>query len=319
MDNLLRVAKLKFIEMDKNNVYDEELLRLIVKYGLIKPRSCYELCEVVKRLAKYNPSIALSLTAHHLALYCLKNHELSNRDCFFAFAMTEKVGSDVKAVETLAEDRNGSYVIRGIKNFVTNAEFAEVFVVTAKRGEKVQVFAVEKDGVKTESVNLSCFRGSGIARVYIDAEVPKENLLGSLRLAVSALIRSRVVLASLALGIAERCFELALGRARRRGLLENRGIRWRFAEIKAEIEILREFISRTARDADRKDITVDSAICKLKASELAKVSADLAVEIFGAKGLIAHTPTEIFYRYAKSLDIAEGTSEIMKEIISLSL
>jgi alkylation response protein AidB-like acyl-CoA dehydrogenase len=319
MDEFLRVVKLKFIRMDKNNVHDRELLNLAMKHNLTKQMSCAELCKIVKEIAKFNPSIALSLTAHHLALHCLKDHELSKRDCFFAFAMTEKVGSDVKAVETLAEDRNGSYIVRGVKNFVTNAEFAEAFVVTAKRGERVEVFAVEKDGVKTERINLSCFRGSGIAKVYIDAEVPKENLLGSLRLAISALVRSRVVLASLALGIAERCFELALSRAKRRGLLDNRGIRWRFAEVKAEIEILKSFISRTARDADRRDITVDSAICKLKASELAKVSADLAVEIFGAKGLIAHTPTEILYRYAKSLDIAEGTNEIMREIISLSL
>ncbi len=316
MDEFLKLVRLKFIRMDKNNVHDGELLNLAVKHNLTKQMSCVELCKIVKETAKFNPSIALSLTAHHLALYCLKDHELSKKDCFFAFAMTERIGSNVKAVETLAEDRNGCYVVKGVKNFVTNAEFAEVFVVTARHGEKVEVFAVERDGVKTEIINLNCFRGSGIAKVYIDAEVPKENLLGSLRLAISALIKSRVVLASLALGIAERCFELALSRAKRRGLIENKGIRWRFAEIKAEIEILREFISKTATYADERDITVDSAICKLKASELAKVSADLAVEMFGARGLIAHTPTEIFYRYSKSLDIAEGTSEIMKEIIS---
>jgi len=310
MDEFLKLVRMRFVKMDKNNVHDREILNLAVKKNLTKQMGCVELCKIVKETAKFNPSVALSLTAHHLALQCLKNH--AKRDCFFAFAMTEKVGSDVKSIETLAEDRNDSYVVRGIKNFVTNAEFAEVFVVTAKRGDKVEVFAVERDGVKTERININCFRGCGISRVYIDAKIPKENLLGGLRLAISALIKSRVVLASLALGIAERCFEIALSRAKRRGLIENRGIRWRFAEMKAEIEILREFISRTARDTN----AVNSAICKLKASELAKKLADFAVEIFGARGLIAHTPTEILYRYSKSLDIAEGTCEIMKEIIA---
>lgn len=316
MDEFLKLVKLKFVRMDKYNAYDRELLKFAMEYNLTKQMSCVELCKVIEEIAKFNPSIALSLTAHHLALNCLKDHELSKRDGFFAFAITERIGSNIKAVETLAEDKDGFYVIRGVKKFVTNAEFAEVFVVTAKHGEKVLVFAVEKDFVKTEKININCFRGSGIGKIYINAEIPKENLVGSLGLVISALVESRVVFSSLALGIAERCFELALSRAKRRGLIENRGIRWRFADVKAEIEILKNFVLKTAKNADRKDITVDSAICKLKASELAKVSADLAVEIFGARGLIMHSLPEIFYRYAKALDIGEGTTEIMKEVIS---
>ena len=310
MDELLKLAKVRFIRMDKSNEYDEELLEYARNLGLIKPMPLAELCKVVETIARFNPSLALSISAHHLALHCL-------RDCngFCAFALTEKSGSNVKAIETKAEKTEKGYAIRGYKNFVTNGEFAEVFVITAKHEGKVKVFAVDREGIKAERIDLTCFRGSGIAKIHIDS-IGRE--LGDLKLAMSALNVGRVVFASLALGIAKRCFELALKRAKRLGITDNQGIRWRFADLKSDIEVVSSYVNSVVSSFSESD-AIKPAICKLKACEVAKACADFAVEIFGAKGLIRHSITEILYRYAKALDIGEGTSEIMREIISRSL
>ncbi|ADB57989.1 acyl-CoA dehydrogenase family protein [Archaeoglobus profundus] len=309
MDELLKLAKVRFVGMDKTNEYDRELLEYAKKLSLIKPMFLAELCNVVETIARFNPSLALSISAHHLALYCLK-------DCndFCAFALTEKSGSNVKAIETKAEEADKGYIIRGSKNFVTNGEFAEVFVITARHEGKVNVFAVDKGGIKAERVDLGCFRGSGIAKIYIDG-IGRE--LGDLKLAMSALNVGRVVFSSLALGIAKRCFELALNRAKRLGLINNQGLRWRFVDLKSDIEVVSSYINSVVSSFSEKD-GVRPAICKLKACKIAKACADFAVEVFGAKGLIKHSITEILYRYAKALDIGEGTNEIMKEIISRS-
>ncbi|WP_457550116.1 acyl-CoA dehydrogenase family protein [Archaeoglobus sp.] len=309
MDEFLKLAKVKFIKMDKTNRYDEELLEYAKKLGLIKPMPLAELCKVVETIAKFNPSLALSISAHHLALHCLK-------DCndFCSFALTEKSGSNVKEIETVAEETEGSYTIKGSKNFVTNGEFAEVFVITARHEGRVKVFAVNREKIEAERIDLNCFRGSGISRIKIEG-IGYE--LGDLKLAMSALNAGRVVFASLALGIAKRCIELALNRAKRLGIIDYRGIRWRFADLKSDIEMVSSYVNSVASSSS--EDAIKPAICKLKACEVAKACADFAVEIFGAKGLIRHSITEILYRYAKALDIGEGTSEIMREIISRSL
>ena len=310
MDKFLKLAKAKFIKMDKTNEYDEELLEYARNEGLTRPMPLEKLCKVVETVARFNPSLALSISAHHLALYCLRDSEY-----FCSFALTEKSGSNVKAIETVAEETEKGYAIRGFKNFVTNGEFAEVFVVTAKHKGKVKVFAVDRDGIEAERIDLNCFRGSGISKIKIDG-VGCE--LGDLKLAMSALNAGRVVFASLSLGIAKRCFELALKRAKRLGIIDNRGIRWMFANLKSDIEVVSNYVNSVANSFSESD-AVKPAICKLKACEVAKACADFAVEIFGGRGMIRHSITEIFYRYAKALDIGEGTSEIMREIISRSL
>ncbi len=299
MEELIRVARLRLLKMDKTNEYEEELIELSKDLGLLDPMELPELCKVVERISYFNPSFALSLSAHHLALNCLKDF---NGVC--AFALTERRGSDVKAIETTFDG-----VLRGEKRFVTNGEFADVFVVSA-RSEGFGIFAVERDHVISERMEVSCFRGSGISKVRIDG---KGKYLGDLKIALKSLVLGRTVISALALGMAKRCFDMALKRAKRRGVFEK--LRWNFAELKSDTELVSNYVYATACDPN----PVKSAICKLKASEIAKRCSDFAVEVFGAKGLIKHSLPEIYYRYSKGLDIGEGTSEIMKEIISRSL
>jgi isovaleryl-CoA dehydrogenase len=130
-------------------------------------------------------------------------------------------------------------------------------------------------------------------------------------------------------GIAERCLEAAVRYAKGRSafgkkVAEFQGIQWMLAELKAEIESLRSLIYHSARvaDGDEKselDVATLGAICKLKAAKLAKRSSDVAVEIYGGHGIVSTSPVERAYRDAKLLDIAEGTSEVMKIIISRAI
>ncbi len=309
MEDFLKLAREKFVTMDKSNEYDRELLRYALDLGLNRKMQLRDLCELVEVLAKCNPSLALSISAHHLALNCIENCE-----GFCAFALTEKSGSNVKDVKTSAEVEGGGYRIVGLKRFVTNGEFADRFVVSAKVEGKVMVFEVDGK-VKAERINLNAFRGSGISKVYFDNMGER---LGDLKLAMTSLNFGRVVFSHLALGIAKRCFEIALRRAKKMGLIENTGVRWRFVELKSEIEVLSGYLKGVVKDFNPKDF-VRPAICKLKASEVAKSCSDFLVEVFGAKGLVTHSLPEILYRYAKALDMGEGTNEIMKEIVSRAL
>jgi len=169
-------------------------------------------------------------------------------------------------------------------------------------------------------------RGSGVASIKFDnVEVPAENVLlevgKGLKVILATLSKSRVVFSALGMGIAERCLELALRYAKCRkafgkSVAEFQGIRWMLAELSAEIEAVRTLIYRTAELAEREDITRLSAMCKLLVAKTAKKAADLAVEIYGGHGLIRGSAVERAYRDVKALDIGEGTSEIMKEIIA---
>ncbi len=340
MEELLRLASVKAYEMDSKDEMDSELLSLAFEKGVMAVtipedlggmgKDLLKLCEVVEVLAKVNSGFALSVTAHHMVVNCVK--DFGNEDWLRAltksvgaFAVTEPhSGSDVSSVRLKAESRGNVFILNGKKTMITNAMFADYFVVLARVEDKPTAFFVEKcDGIRTSKIELMGMRGSGIATVrFEDVEVPKENVLldvgKGLRVILSTLSKSRVVFSALGLGIAERCLELAVKFAKEReafgkSIIEFQGIRWMLSEVFAEIEALRSLIYRTATE---EDVAMLSAMCKLLSAKTAKKAADLAVEIYGGYGMIRGSAVERAYRDAKALDIGEGTTEIMKEIIA---
>ncbi len=343
MEEILKLASAKAYEMDLRDEIDPELLKLAFEKGLMSvtiPKKLGgmgegypKLCEIVEELAKVNSGLALTVAAHHMAVNCIKT--FGNEDWLKeltksagAFAVTEPhAGSDVASIKLKAERKGDVFVLNGNKTLITNALFADVFIVLAKVEDKPTAFIVERcDGMEFRKLELMGMRGSGIASIrFKDAEVPAENVLlevgKGLKVILATLSKSRVVFSALGLGIAERCLELAVKFAKERkafgkSIAEFQGIRWMLAEVSAEIEAVRSLIYRTAELAEKEDITKLSAMCKLLTAKIAKKSADLAVEIYGGHGLIKGSAVERAYRDAKALDIGEGTSEIMKEIIA---
>ncbi len=340
MNDVLELASAKAYEMDLRDEMDPELLSLAFERGIMAVTvpedlggmggSLFKLCEVVEELAKVNSGFALSVSAHHMVLNCVK--DFGNEDWLRtltksvgAFAVTEPhSGSDVSSVRLKAEIEGDVFILNGKKTLITNAMFADYFIVLARVEDKPTAFFVERsDGIKTKKIELMGMRGSGIASVkFENVEVPKENVLldvgKGLRVILSTLSKSRIVFSALGLGIAERCFELAVKFAKERkafgkNVIEFQGIRWMLSEVLSEIEALRSLIYRTATE---EDVTMLSAMCKFLSARTAKKAADLAVEIYGGHGLIRGSAVERAYRDAKALDIGEGTTEIMKEIIA---
>jgi isovaleryl-CoA dehydrogenase len=344
MNEILELASKKAFEMDLKDEMDKVLLDSAFESKLMAvtvPKELggmgegyAKLCEVVEAFGKVNSGFALTLTAHHMTINCIRmfGHEdwlKRLTKSVGAFAITEPhAGSDVSAVKLRAERKGDYFVLNGNKTLITNATFAEVFVVLAKVEDKPTAFVVERcDGIETRKLELCGMRGSGIASVrFRDVEVPAENVLldvgKGLKVALSTLSKSRVVFSALGLGIAERCLELAVKYAKEREafgkkIAEFQGIQWMLAEVASEIEAVRRLIYHTANLADNgEDVTKFSAMCKLLIAKVAKKSADVAVEVFGGHGLIRGSPVERAYRDVKALDIGEGTSEIMKMIVS---
>ncbi len=343
MEDVIKLASAKAYEMDLRDEMDPELLKLTFERKIMAitiPKefggmgeSYVKLCEIVENIAKVNSGLALTITAHHMVINCLRmfRHEDALEELtrkVGAFAVTEpQAGSDVSAVRLKAERKGNAFVLNGTKTLITNALFADIFVVLAKVDEKPTALLVERsDGMEFRKLELMGMRGSGVASIKFDnVEVPAENVLlevgKGLKVILATLSKSRVVFSALGLGIAERCLELALRYAKCRKVFgkivsDFQGIRWMLAELSAEIEAVRSLIYRTAELAEREDVTKLSAMCKLLTAKMAKKSADLAVEIYGGRGFVKGSAVERAYRDVKALDIGEGTSEIMKEIIA---
>ena len=343
MEDVIKLASAKAYKMDLRDEMDSELLKLAFEREIMAvtiPKKSGgmgegypKLCEIVEELAKVNSGFALTVAAHHMAVNCIRM--FGNEDWLKeltkkvgAFAVTEPhAGSDVASIKLKAEKKGDTFVLNGNKTLITNATFADIFVVLAKVEEKPTAFIVERcDDIEFRKLELMGMRGSGIASIkFRDVEVPAENVLfevgKGLKVILATLSKSRVVFSALGLGIAERCLELAVKYAKERkafgkNIAEFQGIQWMLAEISAEIEALKHLIYHTAELAEREDVTKLSAMCKLLTARIAKRAADIAVEIYGGHGLIRGSPVERAYRDVKALDIGEGTSEIMKMIIA---
>jgi|Deesub1362A_J573_1020465.scaffolds.fasta_scaffold00028_42 isovaleryl-CoA dehydrogenase len=342
-------------EIDKNNEMDRSIIKKLfdkMLMGTLTPeqygglgKGYVEASMLAEELGKVSGGIAHSVVVHNMVVDAFRrfgNDEQKRKylkkltsEHLGAIAITEPTGgSDVaSAIKLKAERRGDSYVLNGVKTLITNSTLAEIFIVVGRTGESAKgltAFIVERsDGIEIVKLNPSGMRGSGLGTVrFRDVEVPVQNILvgegKGMRVALGTLAPNRVPFAAMGLGIAENCLEMAINRAKKREAFGQRiadfqAIQFMLAELATDIESTRSLIYRAAEIANTDDVTVLAAMCKLKSAEVAKKAADLVVEIHGGYGIIAGTPADRAYRDAKIIDIAEGTSEMMKLIISRSI
>lgn len=257
-----------------------------------------------------------------------------------AFAVTEPAaGSDASAIQTTAKKKGDHYVLNGTKHFITNGGDAETYVVIAmsdrtKGARGATAFILEKGmkgftfGKKEDKLGIRA--SSTRELVFTDCEVPKENVLAKEGMGFIITMKtfdvSRPGVASQALGIAAGALEEATKYARERIQFEKpissfQGIQWMLADMATEVEAARALIYATARmiDAGVKNVSKESAMSKLFASDVAmKVTTD-AVQIFGGYGYMKEYPAEKRMRDAKITQIYEGTNQIQRNIIALQL
>jgi alkylation response protein AidB-like acyl-CoA dehydrogenase len=257
-----------------------------------------------------------------------------------AWGLTEPgSGSDAGGMRTTAVRKDGGWVLNGSKTFITNGTYADCAVVMAvtdrEKGTRggISGFLVEKGtkgfrpGKKENKLGL---RASDTAElIFEDCFVPEENLLGTegsgFKDAMRVLDGGRISIAALSLGIARGALDAAMKYATQRrqfgkAISEFQAIQFKLATMATELDAAWLLTMRAARMKDAgENVTLESAMAKLYASEVACRICDEGVQIHGGYGFIKDYPAEKFYRDVKLCTIGEGTSEIQRMVIAREL
>ncbi len=256
-----------------------------------------------------------------------------------AFGLTEpSSGSDAQTMQTVAERQgDGSYLLNGSKNFITNGPEAEhviVFAITSKKDGKAHHTAlIVKKGqpgyAQSPHDEKLGIRAAHSCTIYFEnVRVPKEYVLGGdgmgFKIAMSTLDGGRIGIASQALGIARGALEKAIGYAKERKafgqiIANYQAIQWMIADSDVELDAARLLTLRAASLKDRGvRHTAESAMAKLYASEMSTRVTHRALQIYGGYGYTTEFGMERHYRDARITEIYEGTSEIQRLVIAKS-
>ncbi|MFA6308146.1 MAG: acyl-CoA dehydrogenase family protein [Clostridia bacterium] len=257
-----------------------------------------------------------------------------------AFGLTEaNAGSDAAGIQTTAVLDGDEYILNGTKQWITNGDQADIFTVIActnraKGARGFSAFIVEKGtpgfsfGKKENKMGIRASRTSEL--VFEDCRIPKENIISregmGFIVAMKTLDRTRPGVAAQALGIAQGAFDAALKYSRERVQFNQpissfQAVQHMLADMAIQIEASRCLVYQTCRhiDSGEKDISKESAMSKVMASDTAmKVTVD-AVQVMGGYGYMKEYPVEKMMRDAKITQIYEGTNQIQRNVIALEL
>ena len=345
------------LEWDENQEFSPKLWGQLAELGLLGCLVPEELggtglgyqdfALVIEELARIDPSVALSVAAHnslpigHLLVAGSEDHkrtylpQLASGRMIGAWGLTEpEAGSDAGGTRTTAVRDGDQWVLNGSKNLITNASFADLYVVMAvtdrAKGKKgISAFLVEAGtpgfapGKKENKLGM---RASNTASVsFSDCRIPAGQLLGELNQGFIDSLRvldgGRIGIAALSVGLAQGAYEAARDYALQRRQFGTRiadfqSIRFKLVDMDTQIEAARLLCWRAASRHDRgHETTKDSASAKLFASEVAVRIAGEAVQVLGGYGFIKDFPVEKYYRDCKLLTVGEGTSEIQRLVI----
>ena len=260
-----------------------------------------------------------------------------------AFGLTEPgAGTDAQGQQTKAVLDGDEWVLNGSKCFITNGSYADVYIVIAvtgvveKRGRKmkeISEFIVEKGtpgftfGTKEKKMGI---RGSATYElIFEDCRIPKENLLGKqgkgFGIAMHTLDGGRIGIASQALGLAEGALERTIEYVKERkqfgrsiGQFQN--TQFQLADMATKVEAAKQLVYKAAMaKATQKVYSVEAAMAKLYAAEVAMEVTTKAVQLHGGYGYIREYDVERMMRDAKITEIYEGTSEVQRMVISGNL
>ncbi len=248
-----------------------------------------------------------------------------------SFALTEpNSGSDAAAMETKAELKGNRYIINGSKMFITNAGEADLYFVITKTQKGFASFIVEKSfhGIKiSKPMNKLGLRASRTCEVsFENCEVPKENLVGEdgegFEYAKFMLNSGRITIGAYSVGIAQAAYEKALRYAKERKqfgvpIANHQAIQFKLADMCTLINSSRLMTYYAAHLRDLgKPFANEASQAKLFASESACKVCEEAIQIHGGYGYLTEYDVERHWRDVKLATIGEGTSEVMKKVIS---
>jgi acyl-CoA dehydrogenase len=265
--------------------------------------------------------------------YLPKVSKENKRICFATSEPT--MGSDVAGIMCHAKEDGDSYILNGIKYWITNGGIADYMTVFATVDQKLQhqgicAFLIEKDwkGVSTgRHIPKIGQRASNTAGLHFkDVRVPKENVIAKpgegFVLAMKAFARSRPIIGAFAVGVARSAMDYAIHYAKSRRafghhLQSYEAIQFKIAEMYQKVETSRLLVMKSAWETDNGiDPTLNASISKFYCTEAANEVANDALQIAGGYGYTKMYPFEKLLRDVRLLMIYEGTSEVQRIVVS---
>ncbi|MQA99006.1 MAG: acyl-CoA dehydrogenase [Actinobacteria bacterium] len=272
-----------------------------------------------------------------------------------AFAVTEpQAGSDVRNLRTRAVRDGDEWVLNGTKVFITNGQYANVYVVVATvdpelghRGQASFIISRDDPGIRPGKKEKKLgIRASDTSEVILeDCRIPADRVLGGLDKLegklekarkgessgrASAALRTfevtRPAVAAQATGIARAALEFAIDYAKERKafgvpIAQHQSIQNTLADMATEVECARLLVHRAAwlAASGRPFEKAEGSMSKLKAGEVAVKVTEQAIQVLGGYGFIKDFPVEKWYRDSKIYTLFEGTSEIQRMVIARAL
>ena len=265
-----------------------------------------------------------------------------------AFGLTEPgAGTDAQGQQTKAVLDGDEWVLNGSKVFITNGKEADIYVIIAVTGvvevkgrkkKEISAFIVEKGtpgfsfGTKEKKMGI---RGSATYElIFTDCRIPKDNLLGKkgegFKIAMHTLDGGRIGIASQALGLAEGALEMTIEYTKERkqfgrAISAQQNTQFQLANMATKIEAAKALVYKAAlkkqefANGAKVSYSVEAAMAKLYAAEVAMEVTTKCVQLFGGYGYIREYDVERMMRDAKITEIYEGTSEVQRMVISGAL
>ena len=356
-------------ELDREHRFPYEIIRQMGEMGLFGLPFAEEwggvggdflsYCIAIEEISRGDAGVGITLEAA-VSLGAAPIHDFGTREQkerllpdllagrrLWAFGLTEPgAGSDAGATQTRADLRDGSWVISGAKQFITNSgtDISAGVTITAvtnrppeaPRGEISAILVPQ--GTPGYSVlppyrKLGWHSSDTHPLAFDDCQVPEDNLLGrrggGYQQFLRALTGGRIAIAALSVGLAQACLDAALSYSRERTAFGRpisafQAVQFKIADMATEVELARLATYRAAvayagNSTGTGEVQRLAAMAKLFASETSKRAADQAVQIHGGYGFIEDYPVARYWRDAKINEIGEGTSEIQRILIAREL
>jgi alkylation response protein AidB-like acyl-CoA dehydrogenase len=308
-------------------------------------------CIVIEEVARADASASLIPAVNKLGtmpLILAGSAELKKRyltpvaagTAMFSYCLSEpEAGSDAASMRTRAVRDGDSWVLNGVKRWITNAGISDYYTVFAvtdpeKRSAGISAFVVEKtdEGVSFGAPEKKLgIKGSPTREVYFDnVRIPADRMIGDegtgFGTAMRTLDHTRVTIAAQAVGIAQGALDYALDYAKERrqfgkAIAEFQGLQFLLADMGMKVEAARQLTYAAAGRSQRgdKDLTFFGAAAKCFASDTAMQVATDAVQVLGGYGYTRDYPVERMMRDAKITQIYEGTNQVQRIVMARQL
>ncbi|MFI9124076.1 acyl-CoA dehydrogenase family protein, partial [Streptomyces bikiniensis] len=265
---------------------------------------------------------------------------LAKGDAMFSYALSEPdAGSDAAGMKTRAVRDGDTWVLDGVKRWITNAGVSQYYTVMAvtdpdKRSKGISAFVVDKDD---EGVSFGApekklgIKGSPTREVYLDnVRIPADRMIGAegtgFATAMKTLDHTRITIAAQAIGIAQGALDYAKGYVKERKqfgkpIADFQGVQFMLADMAMKLEAARQLTYAAAARSERVDgdLTFFGAAAKCFASDVAMEVTTDAVQLLGGYGYTRDYPVERMMRDAKITQIYEGTNQVQRIVMARNL